>query len=256
VKAAYEFIGSLPFLSVEEKQLYIRVPWISPEDLDKWIADLKDTIKQWEDEIDDKATKWGALVNDPLKTADSKVIINARRTLASLQENLRVLEEYKRFPEKLQKYIGWKERYMEQILCNIDAIAFFLGSWLKENGKRFKAWVELYILIKAILKSWQLIIDLFLEYKASCTPCSNERYDLKHFILKLISAIIPKIPIIIFPKWPDIILDLHDIRAGLRILMPVFNFRFVPLVLPQLPRLYLPDVPTLTITLPKIPVIP
>lgn len=131
-----------------------------------------------------------------------------------------------------------------------------MGGWISDNGKRFRTWVELYVLIKAILKSWQLIVDLFYGYKAECDTCHNERYDLKHFIMKIISAIIPKIPIIQFPKWPDIWLDLHNIRGGLRILMPEFHFSFVPMVLPQLPRLYLPDVPTVSIGLPSLPILP
>jgi hypothetical protein len=73
--------------------------------------------------------------------------------------------------------------------------------------------VELYILIKAILKSWQAIIDLFKDYNENCSGCTNERNNLQHFMIKLISALIPKIPIITFPKWPDIVLDLHMIRA-------------------------------------------
>lgn len=131
-----------------------------------------------------------------------------------------------------------------------------MGGWISDNGKRFRAWVELYILIKAILKSWQLIVDLFTGYEAECATCNNERYDLKHFIFKLISAIIPKIPIIQFPKWPDIWLDLHNIRGGLRILLPEFHFNFVPMVLPELPRLFLPDVPTIGIGLPSLPLLP
>ena len=44
------------------------------------------------------------------------------------------------------------------------------------------------------------------------------------FIWKLISAVIPDIPVIQFPKWPDIIIDLHNIRAGLTITLPEFSF--------------------------------
>jgi hypothetical protein len=46
-----------------------------------------------------------------------------------------------------------------------------------------------------------------------CGVCNNERYDLMGWIIKLISMLIPSIPIIQFPKWPDIIVDLHNIRA-------------------------------------------
>ncbi len=88
-----------------------------------------------------------------------------------------------------------------------------MGGWIGDNGKRFRTWVELYVLIKAILKAWQTIPTLFTLYESECATCNNERYDLKHFIFKLISAIIPKIPIIQFPKWPDIWLDLHNIRG-------------------------------------------
>lgn len=38
--------------------------------------------------------------------------------------------------------------------------------------------------------------------------------------------------------------------------MPEFHFNFVPMVLPQLPRLSLPDVPTVGIGLPSLPILP
>jgi len=104
--------------------------------------------------------------------------------------------------------------------------------------------VELIILLKAILKSWQLIIDVFAEFNSNCAVCHNERYDLKHWTTKLVSAMVPKLPIIIFPKWPDIIIDLHNIRAGLNITLPEFAFKVKPIVLPQLPDLTLPDTPS------------
>lgn len=131
-----------------------------------------------------------------------------------------------------------------------------MGGWISDNGKRFRTWVELYILIKAILTGWQTIPDLFTGYEKECATCANERHDLKQFMFKLISAIIPKIPIIQFPKWPDIWLDLHNIRGGLNILMPEYHFNFVPMILPQLPKLVLPDVPTIGIGLPSLPLLP
>jgi len=55
--------------------------------------------------------------------------------------------------------------------------------------------------------------------------------------------IIPKIPIIKFSKWPDIVLDLHNIRLNLAIELPEFNFNKRPLILPPAPRFKLPDSP-------------
>jgi hypothetical protein len=111
-------------------------------------------------------------------------------------------------------------------------------------------------LIKNILKGWQIIPELFYRNDAECGVCRNERYDSKHFMFKLIKAIIPPLPIIKFPKWPDIILDLHNVRLGLRIPMPEFVFQPTPLVLPVLPKLFLPNTPGIGINLPSIPQLP
>jgi hypothetical protein len=95
----------------------------------------------------------------------------------SLETNLQVLESYKKIPERLANLANKKQDYLEQILCNIDSIQEITTGWLDRNGKRFKSWVELYMLIKAILKSWQLLADLFIDYDAECHECKNERND-------------------------------------------------------------------------------
>jgi len=112
------------------------------------------------------------------------------------------------------------------------------------------------MLIKAILKSWQLFIDVFNDYEAECHECKNERQDLNTFVFRLISMVIPSPPIIEFPKWPDIILDFHNIRAGMTIYMPDFELNLRPIVLPTLPKLWLPDVPSANLNLPELPVLP
>lgn len=110
--------------------------------------------------------------------------------------------------------------------------------------------------MKAILKSWQLLLDVFNGYEEECHECKNERQDLQGFIFKLVSAVIPSPPIIQFPKWPDIILDLHNIRAGMTIYMPDFQMNMRPIVLPTLPKLSLPRVPTAGLELPSLPTLP
>lgn len=67
---------------------------------------------------------------------------------------------------------------------------------------------------------------------------------------------IPKLPIIQFPKWPDIILDLHNVRAGITIYLPDFEINLRPIVLPTLPELKLPDVPSVNLQLPELPILP
>jgi hypothetical protein len=254
IKAAYEFMSNLPLIQIEPEQYTVRVPWISPEDIDKWLVHAELTYAQWKAEIARAKAAWGKMDNG--EAIVNQVDLQTGPTLSSLERNIRTIQEYKNFPDKLLKYLKYKEIYAEQILCNIEAIEFMLGGWLADNAKRFKTWVELYLLIKSLLKSWQVIIDFFVDLDSECGVCRNERFDLKHFLFKILSGIIPTPPIIRFPKWPDIILDLHNIRAGLRIPIPEIDIRIVPLTLPQLPKLALPDVPTASIGLPALPQLP
>lgn len=246
-------MSRLPLLKLETQTVDIAIPMLSLEEMDKWLISAKLTLAQWETEFKNKSEKWAKLGNP--SEADKKVMADTSALIGTLRENIATIEEYKKFPEKLQKYLTWKERYASQLLCNVQTIENMVGGWIGDNGKRFKSWVELYILIKSILTAWQGIIDLFDSYSSECATCANERYDLKQFIFKLISSIIPQIPVIQFPKWPDVWLDLHNIRAGIRILMPEFHFNFVPIILPNLPRLYLPDTPNLRINLPGLPLL-
>jgi len=264
IKEAYTFLANIPLVKLEQENLAIDIPWISQ-------TELENTIKKWWDSVDQRSTElerakeqWSFwLACDTWDTAceeqydiSQKYVVNVENLIGSLEQNIEVLESYKSLPKDLWELVRKKEDYLEQILCNVEAISEILGWWIGKNWERFKAWVELYILIKAILKSWQLLIDVFIDFEAECHECKNERWDLMTFIWKLISAVIPDIPVIQFPKWPDIIIDLHNIRAGLTISLPEFTFSTRPMVLPNLPDLYLPDVPNVAINLPELPILP
>jgi len=80
-------------------------------------------------------------------------------------------------------------------------------------------------------------MDIFYEYDASCHDCKNERSDLLYCVFKLISMVLPKIPVIQFPKWPDIIVDLHNVRANLDVSLPNYKFNFRPITIPSLGNL-------------------
>lgn len=51
-------------------------------------------------------------------------------------------------------------------------------------------------------------------------------------------------------------MDLHNVRAGLNIYLPEFGINLRPIVLPNLPELKLPDVPTVSFSLPELPILP
>lgn len=249
IKQAYNFMSKLPLLTLETQKINFDIPYVSPQDIEKWVSKAKLKKAERNAEIDNFKKSTGDLPWDVTSKA-------AEWLVKDLDKNIKVLETYKDFPDKLLRYLKWKERYTSQIICNVETIENIMWGYIKKNWLRFKSWVELYILIKAILKSWQVIPNLFKTYNDNCSGCTNERNNLQHFMIKLISALIPSIPIITFPKWPDIVLDLHMIRAGLNILMPEFSYKVKPMILPDLPNLNLWAGGWLNISLPRLPNLP
>lgn len=251
MKTAYTFLGKLPFLNIRENNINVNVPWILPAELDQYERKLK----SYKNEIDSTLASWCATGDTP-ECLQAKANLDKSGFVSSLNQNLKRIEEYRRFPEKLQKYVTWKEKLLYDLLCNIQAVEKMTFGWVKDNGVRFQKWAELYVLIKAIAESWQPLLDIFAETNASCGVCRNERHNSQAWKFKLISAIIPQIPVISFPKWPDIVLDLSDVRLGIDIALPNFNFRISPVNLPSLPNLSLPNSPNANFSLPTLPVLP
>jgi len=136
-------------------------------------------MNQWVGEFEDWQNRNTCDYPEPKKQEciDSKLAITTdiNKLINSIEKNIAVFESYKSLPKDLNRLISIKEVWLEQILCNIDAIAEMTTGWITKNGKRFKAWVELFVLIKAILKSWQLLIDVFVDYSAECQTCKNSR---------------------------------------------------------------------------------
>ncbi len=254
IREAYEFISNTPLVYIDQETVNIALPWLSEAELNRTIASRSNTLNQRETELERAKESWWWI------WASAELAIDADRLVNSLRDNLEVIKSYADIPELINELITKKEDYLEQILCNIDTISYILWWRIWKNGIRFKAWVELYILIKAILKSWQLLVDVFLDYEQECHDCKNERQDALEEQFSWIDMIMPKIPIIRFPKWPDIILDLHNIRAWLRVTLPEYNITSKPIILPSLPNLYLPLAPdfnlTADLTLPQLPVLP
>jgi hypothetical protein len=244
-------VGKLPLITISEKTVPIDVPWILPSELDKYARSLDAYSQEVKYMLD------SFCVNDPSTDClTRKAQIQSSGLIGSINENLKRIEEYKNFPIKLQKYITWKQRYLGQILCYITTIQQMTTGWLKDNSIRFKKWAELIVLMRTIAETWQAILDIINEKDAQCSVCHNERYNAKYWKYKLISMLIPSIPIIQFPRWPDIVLDLSDIRFAILISMPNFQFNLKPIRLPSLPSLSLPRGPNVSLTLPSIPVLP
>ena len=145
IKTAYNTIGKLPFISIKQSTIPLNIPWIDKRELDKY----QNTLKSYKAEIDEFQRKM--CVNDPSPAClEKKTRLQSGPFVSSVLANLKRIEEYRRFPTTILKYITWKERYIAQVLCNINIIQQITGGWLRDNGIRFRKWAELYVLIRAI----------------------------------------------------------------------------------------------------------
>ena len=141
-------------------------------------------------------------------------------------------------------------------MCNVDAMEQILGGWYRDNGIRFKKWAEFYVLMKTIVSTWQPFLDIWRDKDRTCAVCQNQRWQHKFSKFKVLSAVIPQLPILQFPRWPDLVLDLSDIRFGIVVRVPDFQFHINPIRLPDLPSFSLPGLPSAGMNLPSLPVIP
>lgn len=251
MKAVSNFLGQIPFLRIEKTSIPVNVPWITPSELDRYAR----ALKSYQAEIESKKSLW-CNGNFDASCLDSKTNTQMSGLTSSIEQNLARIEEYKRFPQKLQKYITWKQRYMTQLICNVNMIEQVTVGWMRDNGLRFRKWAEFYVLLKTVVSTWQPMIDIFKNAEAQCSVCRNERYDAKYFLFKLISALIPSLPVLQFPRWPNIVLNLSDVRLAMSVKVPEFVFNIRPIRLPNLPELGLPGAPTANLELPKLDVIP
>ena len=250
IKTAYTMVGKLPFISVKQKTIPINIPWVNKREISKYRGQLN----AYKTEFDQAMKRMCATDRSP-ECAEKKAKLQSGAFIGSVLANLKAIDAYERFPLKIQKYITWKERYIAELLCNVNGIQQITGGWLRDNGVRFRKWAELFVLIRAIAESWQPMIDIFAGTSKSCGVCRNERYNLQYWKFKLLSMLIPSLPVIKFPKFPDLVLDLSDIRMGISFTMPNFDPKISPIRLPNLPQLSLGDL-SAGLSIPGLPLLP
>ena len=66
-------MSHLPLIKLQTEMVDISIPWLSFEEMDKWLANAKLIQKQWQSEFSDIQEKWSRLQN--LSEVDKKVIL-------------------------------------------------------------------------------------------------------------------------------------------------------------------------------------
>lgn len=265
------FLNSVPLIQVQAKEVTIKIPALTANEIAKLKADAQQWVEDERNEVNRTLQVWscgymqldenwevkksGDASASPYQTACDKLLVDMSKLRDGVEKNISAIQKYLELPRKI---LAWKNigaKYIYQIICYLDAIMQLAGGYIKKQTTRILAWINMIKQIKQLLETWKAIIDIIVDYQASCDRCSSSRFTLLELILKIFAAI-PSPPIIPFPKMPDLYLDVSHIQTGLKIVWP--DIKFIPerLILPRIPRITLPDLPTLTLHLPEIPVIP
>ena len=270
IRDVYESLRSIPLLRIEEIPITFNVPYISEQRIASLLNDMNDWISNAEGELESFVNDIAKGYECPVGTPEAectatkkawnlmqaRIKVDAMELIASMKENIAILESYFDIAKLLSGIDAKMAEYIYSLICYIDAVSDLVGGWLVRNKIRAEKWYEFFETVKAILKAWQLLPKIFINYSRYCSKCVNENYSLNSFVWSILGSILPTPPIIKFPRLPDIVLDLSRINAAIRIPLPVIQFKPQEILFPQIPDLTLPRLPTATLRLPSIPKLP
>ena len=173
VRTAFDFAANVPLVHMKAEQSAVDVPWIAPEDASRWLADAE------------SAQSSGSGSD-------------------ALSQNIQHMQQAQQFPQQLDETLSYKEKYADQLLCNVNSVQTNQSSWIADNSSHLKSWIEEDTTVSSALDTWQKIPDIFFEYSEQFEVSRNERNDLKQYMFKIISAVLPQVPVIQFPRQPDV----------------------------------------------------
>ncbi|MBN1494320.1 S-layer homology domain-containing protein [Candidatus Peregrinibacteria bacterium] len=246
------YINKLPLITLESREVSIKIPALTQKEILKLQSELMQWVNSLKRQLVQFKLDFKCGTKDALENICGNYVVKIDKVIQSVENNLKILEEYKKLPYKILEYRNIQTKYIQEIICYLDAILNFAGGYYKRQLARIRGWMEFSNYQKKMLDSWKAISNLMAEYQKSCDGCKTERYTLFETMMNVVLGAIPEPPIIPFPKWPDIYFDFSQIQLGLKIIWPDVKFKAEPLIFPKLPTLQLPSLSTgLNLSLPE-----
>ncbi len=245
-------LNSLPIISIDTQPVTFTVPALSQDEFLKYQED----IIQLRDDVAEQFDAYG----DHWKESGFTMQYNeVQDFLYTLDENIRVIDEYMELPRKIIEYRHAEAYFVQQIVCYIDAVITYIGGYIQVQLHRADEWKQAIKDVTEAFTTWQALFDVAIDYQDSCDKCTTQRGSLIELLMKLF-IFIPDIPIVDLPKLPDIVIDVSQIQAGLEISFPQVHFAAEHMILPEIPSVNLPSLPSVTVSgalgLPALPILP
>jgi hypothetical protein len=235
-------LSKIPLIDFESKEILVRVPTVDSRELEKYKMQYERWVAFLEQEIRDKYLLWNCDDDNPAKRNFCDAVRLDLEDLSTNVENfMQTLDQIGNLPKEILNFQNLEIRYANQIIAYLDAVMDFLGGYIKRQGRTIESWIKAARDAVRTFRDWEVIINLSADYQASCDRCRNDRFSKLGALLDFFIQI-PEPPIIEMPKWPNIVVDLSQIRTGISILWPDVVFRPEPILLPDLPTISLPEI--------------
>ncbi len=166
---------------------------------------------------------------------------NSEKLFLKIEENIKTLEEYKKFPLELYDRVHVSDRYISETLKMLWDLSYNITNRMYNNSLKIKQMSDAFVTFAWSLKTRDVILDFSTDRSDKCGKCTMDTYD--SYSCKLWFAC-PELPIIPIPpyKIPNLFIDFSNLDVSVDVLLPKFNFIPQKLDLPQLPNL--PEPPT------------
>lgn len=280
VKTMYDalnFLNSLPLFEIQTEEVILRIPAVTSAEIEKLQQDAQRFAENMKSQLEyykrigESGAYTGAngvapeVIQVWASAEGQEFLDNLDNLIKSVEENTLIMQEYAEIPERIMEYRFAAVDYVTQIICYVDAIINYSGGYVIKNKNRIKAWVKAIKDVIDSVKTWQDLLNLAISYQESCDKCTTSRLTLMELMMKIF-IFIPSPPIVDLPKWPDIVIDISQIKAGVTLYFPELKVVPEPIALPELPKLYIPQnlpadqlrnfLQDMNLNFPEVPILP
>lgn len=244
VKSMQDFlkaVNSLPLVQIESKEVSLRIPVISQTEVLKWQRQADAWIRYHEEQIQRIEQYWKCDESEENRTLCDKFTVHLTGMIKSVKAMMSAVDQLSILPQKILNWKNAQSKYASQIICYLDAVMNYTGGYINRQQKIVQSWMKAVEDTIKTFKDWKVILNISADYQASCDQCKSDRFGKLGLLMNLFVTI-PDLPIIPFPKWPDIVFDVSQLRTGVKIVWP--DLLFVPekISLPNIPVITIPEV--------------
>lgn len=200
--------------------------------------------------------------------AAARVGADAWAGLQGIDSNINRIKDYGNIMNSMKEYLQWKTYITGRLVGLVSGVLNQIIGYTQTQNKILQSWRETIRSITNALQTFQVLVDVFADYRNQCVGCQNQRGTDTAQLLDLIGNFI-QLDVIPFPKWPDLQIDLSNINFRYQVVIPNIRFvpqqvnlpRFTPIILPELGALPQAQLGVfanqgLNISLPVLPALP